>query len=260
MRLDVEWTMAQSRRQARGPDVPDAPSRASSKQDRPPTQLEPKVKSELLVIIARRPWSCAACSAHFESHGFLTMDDAGPLCLDCADLGHLEFLPRGDAALTRRSKRGSRLSAVVVEWSRTRQRYERQGILAEPEAIAQAEVDCLADSDVRERRRERNALYREAGDERFIADLAAAIVTQFPGCPAPRAKAIARHAGVRSSGRIGRTSAGRALDPEAVRLAVIAAVRHNDTDYEHLLMSGVPRDEARRRIRVVVDDVIDSWS
>ena len=187
------------------------------------------------------------------------MDDAGPLCLDCADLGHLEYLPRGDAALTRRAKRGSRLSAVVVQWNRARKRYERQGILAEVEAIAAAERDCLADSEVRERRRERDAQRRLMEDERFVADLAAAIQAQFPGCPAERADRIARHAGARSSGRVGRTSAGRALDPDAVHLAVIAAVRHEDTRYEDLLMQGVSRSEARELVRDEVDQVLNAW-
>src|SRR6476619_72312 len=59
-------------------------------------------------------------------------------CASCGDLGHLEFLPSGDAALTRRATKASRLSAVVVRWSRRRNRYERQGILAEAAAIEQA--------------------------------------------------------------------------------------------------------------------------
>jgi len=50
----------------------------------------------------------------------------------------LEFLPSGDAALTRRATKASQLSAVVVRWSTRRNRYERQGILAEPAAIEQA--------------------------------------------------------------------------------------------------------------------------
>ena len=215
--------------------------------------------SELLVIAASKPWVCASCAAPFERSSLLTMDDAGPLCLDCADLGHLEYLPRGDAALTRRAKRGSRLSAVVVQWNRARKRYERQGILAEVEAIAAAERDCLADSEVRERRRERDAQRRLMEDERFVADLAAAIQAQFPGCPAERADRIARHAGARSSGRVGRTSAGRALDPDAVHLAVIAAVRHEDTRYEDLLMQGVSRSEARELVRDEVDQVLNAW-
>jgi hypothetical protein len=214
---------------------------------------------ELLVIAASKPWVCASCATPFGRGGLLTMDDAGPLCLDCADLGHLEYLPRGDAALTRRAKRGSRLSAVVVQWSRARKRYERQGILAEVEAIAAAERDCLADTEVRERRRERDAQRRVTEDERFVADLAAAIRTQFPGCPAERADRIARHAGARSSGRIGRTSAGRALDPHAVHLAVLAAVRHEDTRYEDLLMRGVSRAKARELVHDEVDQVLRAW-
>jgi hypothetical protein len=73
--------------------------------------------------------------------------------MECADLGHLVFLPRGDAALTRRAKKASGLFALVVRFSRARKRYERQGILVEPEALGQAELECLEDHDVRHRRR-----------------------------------------------------------------------------------------------------------
>jgi hypothetical protein len=41
--------------------------------------------------------------------------------------------------------------------------------------------------------------------------------------------------------------------------AVVASVRHEDTDYDALLMSGVPRDEARARVRAAVDTVLDRW-
>jgi hypothetical protein len=215
--------------------------------------------SDLLVIAASKAWTCPACSTEFEPGEFLTMDDAGPLCMGCADLGHLEFLPRGDTALTRRARKASRLSAVVVQWSRARKRYERQGVLAEPDAIAQAEQECLADSEVRERRRVRDGQRRAVEDERFIADLAAEVRVQFPGCSPERALRIAQHAGACSSGRIGRTSGGRALDPEAVRLAVVAAIRHEDTHYDDLLMSGVPRDEARELVRHDIDRLVSEW-
>jgi hypothetical protein len=216
--------------------------------------------SELLVIAASKPWSCADCKSDLERGEFLTMDDAGPLCLSCADLGHLTFLPRGDAALTRRARKASRLSAVVVQWSRTRERYERQGVLAEPDSIAQAEQECAADSEMRERRRERDAQRRAVEDERFVADLAAAVLAQFPDCPRERALRIAGHAGARGSGRIGRTGAGRALDPDTVRLAVMAAVRHEYTRYEDLLMSGVSRAESRDLVRDDVAQVMASWA
>lgn len=217
-------------------------------------------KSAPVVIVSRRPWTCASCAGTFARGDFLTMDDSGPLCLDCADFGHLEFLPRGDAALTRRAKKASSLSPVVVEWSRSRQRYERQGILAETDAINQAEQECLADSDIRERRRLRDAERREHQDEQFVAQLAAAVQMQFPGCPPERALRIAQHAGLRGSGRIGRSSSGRALDPEAVHLAVVASIRHEDTKYDELLMLGVDRAEARRFIAEDVDRVVAMWS
>ena len=83
---------------------------------------------DLVVVQPVKDWSCADCGG---TGDLLIMDDKGPLCLTCADLDYLVFLPAGDAALTRRSKKASGLSAVVVRWSRTRKRYERQGILVE---------------------------------------------------------------------------------------------------------------------------------
>ena len=44
------------------------------------------------------------------------------VCLSCSDLDHLVFLPAGDNALTRRSKKHSRLHAVVLKWNRRRRR------------------------------------------------------------------------------------------------------------------------------------------
>jgi hypothetical protein len=209
---------------------PDLPQRAIERQSRAP---------DLVVISPIKEWTCTLCGG---TGDFLFMEDAGPLCLDCADLGHLVFLAAGDAALTRRAKRASRLSTVVVRWSRSRKRYERQGILAEPEAIERAEQECLSDAEARALRRERDETRRADEDVRFQAEFAAAIRTLFPGCPSSRAEAIARHAATRGSGRIGRSAAGRALDPDGVRLAVAASVRHVDTDYDELLMSGVGRE------------------
>lgn len=93
---------------------------------------------DLVVIAASKPWTCARCATGFFAGEFLIMADGGPRCLDCAELAHLEYLPAGDAGLTRRAKRASGLSAVVVRWSRARKHYERQGILVEPAAIGQA--------------------------------------------------------------------------------------------------------------------------
>lgn len=116
--------------------------RLAERQSRPP---------DLVVISPTRDWTCSACGG---TGDLLIMDGSGPLCLTCAEMDHLVYLPAGDAALTRRSKVASRLSAVVVRYSRARKRYERQGVLVEEDALAAAEQQCLADEEARARRRE----------------------------------------------------------------------------------------------------------
>ncbi|GLY05745.1 MULTISPECIES: DUF2293 domain-containing protein [Actinoplanes] len=212
---------------------------------------------DLVVVLPAKDFTCTSCGQ--TSGDMLTMEEAGPLCLTCADLDHLEFLAAGDAAMTRRAKKASRLSAVVVRFNRSRKRYDRQGLLVERAAIEQAEQECLSDEDARARRRDRDRVRREAADETFQYELAASIVHLFPGCPPERAEAISLHTGTRGSGRVGRSAAGRALDPDAVTRAVVASVRHEDTAYDEMLMNGVPRDEARERIRTDIDRVLKSW-
>jgi hypothetical protein len=213
--------------------------------------------ADIVVISPLKDWVCAVSA---EAKGdLLVMDDRGPLCLSCADLGHLVFVPSGDAAITRRARKHSRLSAVVVRWSRARRRYERQGVLVERPAIEQAEAECLADEDARARRRVRDAERRADEDLDFQRALGREIHRLFPGCPPARLGEIARHTGERGSGRVGRTAAARALDPEAVTLAVVAAVRHGDTDYDDLLMGGLDRAEARHRVRDEIDRTLEAW-
>jgi hypothetical protein len=211
---------------------------------------------DLVVIQPIKDWTCAECQ---ETDELLIMDNDQPLCMTCADMDHLLFLPAGDAALTRRAKKGSRLSAIVVRWSRSRKRYERQGLLVEEAALEQAEEQCLADEDARMRRRERDRERRADQDVDLQQRFAEQIRRLFPGCPGERAEAIAAHAAVRGSGRVGRSAAGRSLDPNAVRLAVVASVRHLDTDYDELLMSGVGRADAREQIRPAIDEVLTAW-
>ncbi|MGW1022583.1 DUF2293 domain-containing protein [Streptomyces sp. NPDC002577] len=214
-------------------------------------------RGPLVFQSVKRRRNCAGCRGGPLS--LLVLERGAPRCLDCADLGHLVFLARGDTALTRRAREGSNLSAIVVRFNRRRGRYERQGVLVEEDALARAEERCLADAEIRARRRARDAKRREAEDVRFTAAFAEKISRLFPGCPPGRAQAIAAHASVRGSGRVGRSAAGRALSETAVTAAVAAAVRHTDTPYDGLLMSGVPRLEARRRIGPTVEATLEAW-
>src|SRR5438093_835211 len=69
------------------------------------------------------------------------MENPGPACVRCVGLGDLEFLPAGDALLTRRAKAKSARSAVVARFSKSRRRYERQGLLGEPAALTEAQAE-----------------------------------------------------------------------------------------------------------------------
>lgn len=191
------------------------------------------------VFITNRESKCDDCGEDLGRKAWITLQpDKGALCLTCADLDHLTFLPTGDAALTRRSRKYSALSAVVLKFSRARKRYERQGLLVEENALQQAETDCLADSEIRSRRVERERVRREDFDQRYIEAFAHRVRELFPHSPSGREQEIAEHACRKYSGRIGRSAAAKSFDEEAVRLAVLAHIRHRETDYDRLLGTG----------------------
>lgn len=185
------------------------------------------------VIAARDAKACETCR---RPGGLLLARDyrgGGAVCLHCAGLDPLVFLPSADAALTRRARAAGR--TVVVDWwnprpvQRSRRGYrpigerrERLGVLVEPSALESAARLCLADpSAIADRR---------ARDERRVAkggtpweNVAAAIQQRFPGCP--RADVIAYHAAVRC--------------PEAVEFAVVESVRHVDADGDERRVSAI---------------------
>ena len=107
----------------------------------PTDKSQPAIK----VFISHRDSKCDECGEGLGRQAWITLEEnKGAVCLSCADLDELVFLPTGDAALTRRAKKHSTLSAVVLKFSTARGRYERQGLLVEEDALAQAEAECLA--------------------------------------------------------------------------------------------------------------------
>jgi hypothetical protein len=219
----------------------------------------PPASRDIVVFSILRDSVCAECQEEIGKGRFLRMEGERPLCLACADLDHLVFLPRGDTALTRRASKYSTLRPVVVRFSRSRGRYERQGILVEEAALERAERECLTDADARQRARERAAERREETDEHHVGEFAERVGKSFPGCPEPERRAIADHACRKYSGRVGRSAAARRFDGKAIDLAVRAHVRHGHTSYDALLARGVDRGEARASVRVAVDKVMERW-
>jgi len=115
-------------------------ARMAEKTDRPP---------ELVAVMPLKPgWKCHRCGG---TGRLLVMEDQGPACLRCVGMDDLEFVQSGDALLTRRLKARSTRGAVIVRFSRSRKRYERQGILVETQILAEV----------------REQLARERGDAEY---------------------------------------------------------------------------------------------
>src|ERR1035437_6388039 len=101
---------------------------------------------ELACMLDHVTRSMASDESNFTCKGaFLLMEKEQPLCLTCADLDQLVFLPAGDAALSRRARKHSSLGGVGVCFSGARKRYEGRGLLVTEGAWAGAEEECAAD-------------------------------------------------------------------------------------------------------------------
>ena len=136
---------------------------------------------------------------------------------------------------------------------------ERQGLLVEESALAQGEAECLADADARERRRERESIRRAGMDRDFVERFAARVCELYHRCPSGEAMAIAEHACLKYSGRVGRTASAKSLDAQPVHLAVAAHVRHVHTNYDDLLAVGNDRQAARALVYDSVKHVMADW-
>lgn len=216
--------------------------------------------SEIVVLMTRSDPCCDFCGEDLSRGAWIRKVKDKAQCLECADLDHLVFLPSGDAALTRRAGKHSRLKAVVVRWARARKRYERRGILVDEEALERAEEECSADAEIREQRRRIAEIRRAKLDREYLADFARHLAERYPGCPETEARRIADHACRKHSGRVGRSASAKQFNPEAIDLAVIARIRHAHTRYDDLLAAGWFRDQARDEVRADIDAVISRWS
>ena len=215
--------------------------------------------NEIKVFISNRENICLECENTLGAKAWITLNNKEVYCLVCSDLDHLVYLPSGNAALTRRSKKNSKMFAVVLQWSKARKRYERQGLLVEQEALEYAEKECLSDHEIREKRNERRREAELVLDKEYIKKFASALLRIFPNCPSNTAEEISNHACQKYSKRVGRTANAKNFDPGVLTLAAIAHIRHVETNYDSLLMEDWDRREAREKVRTDIDAILNFW-
>lgn len=69
------------------------------------SELPIKKSEDIKVFISHRDSKCDECGEELGRKAWITLEEnKGALCLACADLDELVFLPSGDAALTRRAR------------------------------------------------------------------------------------------------------------------------------------------------------------
>lgn len=225
-----------------------------------PSKSPIKKSEDIKVFISHRDSKCDECGEELGRKAWVTLQEGkGALCLACSELEQLVFLPTGDAALTRRARKHSVLSAVVLKFSKARRRYERQGLLVEENALDKAESECLADAEARERRAERQRERQAELDRNYVEEFSKRVRVLFPACPAKREVQIAEHACRKYSGRIGRSAAAKDFDETAVLLAVVAHIRHRETNYDEILAAEWDRSDARSQVRGQVDEILRGW-
>lgn len=213
------------------------------------------------MFIATGASTCGECGQVLGRHAWITLtQEKDTLCLACARLDHLVYLPARDVTLTRRARRLSTLVAVVLKWDRARNRYEGQGLLIEAQVLELAEQECLADSEDRAQRREQKASRRTELDRQYAERFAMRVRKLFPGCPPGREKAIADYVCLNRGSRLGQSVAAKRLDEKAIRLAVIAHIRHTETPYNTLLAQGHQYWEARAQVAEAVERILIAWA
>lgn len=216
------------------------------------------MKPEDRVFVRSRDCTCTQCNRSLMEGMIVLGKDNAVVCVKCAGIDSLVFLPSGDPALTRRASKISSQSHVVWKFSRARKRNERQGIVIEPSALEKAQSECESDKIQRARLKAKNQIVREKKDLEYREAFAQKIRELYPRCPPGQEKVIAAHATEKYSGRVGRIAAAKELAPQAVTLAVRAHIRHAFTNYDELLI-GYSKEEARRAVREQIDELEATW-
>jgi hypothetical protein len=242
----------------------------------------------LILVAAGRARGLPSPPSRLHANGVTEVDDSAPpaaiteLHLDVYDTregpwnperGDIEvpddweFLPTGDAFVTRTVKAAGRYWLWWQPRGRHRPHRRLLGLWAPAEAIRAAEAQAKQTADKRAAARTVNARSRARREERYQDELQAAVLAFLDFAPkhaelaAQIASETAAHAAVVGSGRVGRTQL-LSLEEKA-RLAARAHIRHRYTSYEDEL-GDVPyeawdEDDLYREIKGATHEAVDEF-
>lgn len=160
---------------------------------------------------------------------------------------HWQWLPPGDAMMTRRVKAAG--DHWVVSEKRGRRTFSR-GIWADGELIERIRrgVEAERSTDSYAKKRDADARRRAEAQQQYVAEFRAAVLAyldfhpRYQDSAARLAHAIAEHATPVGSGTVARTQ--RISVAERAEAAVIAWLRHQTTAYDSMV---IPRVKGKRR-------------
>ena len=205
--------------------------------------------------------TCPKCKKHIEKESFVVFENENSkgICFKCSPFATYLFLPPGDAAMTRRSKKHSEYCGVVFERNQRRRRLERRGQYIEAFALSKARSECDLDKNKRALTNQKASVVREKQDKIYIEEFAKVIRVHYPNCPPNREVEIASHACEKYSGRVGRSASAKEFDKQKVDLAVEAHIRHKETNYDTQFNKGKKKREIRSGVKFDIVRVMNSW-
>jgi hypothetical protein len=153
----------------------------------------------------------------------------------------------GDPFVTRKLKeRAGKIYLRMVNQSRAAH-SKPAAILAPKDIVDGVLAEAEASKERRQAQRVKARKNRQARESSRQAEIVELVKKQYPGMPDFTAEGIVSHAFEVGNGRVGRSS-DVDLD-EQIRLAVVAHIRHCQTDYDEILARSGERDRGRRRER-----------
>ena len=217
--------------------------------------------SQNIFITKKQKLRCATCGKAIPvEHAFVAeSEDSKGTCFECSPFVNYTLLPPGNIALTRRSKKHSELCGVLLAWNQRRKRFERKGQYVELSAILKAQEECAANEDSRAIKNEKAAAVRAVQDKAYVLEFGSAIRAYYPNCPTDREYEIAKHACEKHSGRVGRTASAKQFDTQMIDLAVVAHIRHTETNYDSQFGKGKRKKEIRSDLSSSIQHILKSW-